>query len=429
MSEDTRDMLIRGIAAAKAQSKGEARFYLQWVLDAPDAEPEQIIEAWRGLAEVSDDPKEKRDCLEQALAHNPADPEARRALALLDGRLKPDDIVDPDRLPAAAPPATGATRRYVCTQCGGKRSFTPDGHALTCAYCGREEWLATAFERAMVLREQDLAVALATAKGHTMPTAVRSIRCQGCGASFVLAPETMSTMCAYCGSVYVAEQIETRELIEPAGVVPFGLNRDQALRAVLDWFRAEKLSLRGDPVPPNGVYLPVWTFDVTGEVGWNCLQEESEAWLPASGNRIVYENDLLVAASHTLSATLIAEINAFPLDGLAPYDARYLADWSAETYEISVGDASLVARWRILERERQVIPSTFLKPYRDLQVSGTRLVVESYKLILVPLWIAHYRMKGKQYTLVVNGRTGQLRAEKRTQGVREFLSGLLGNSG
>ena len=427
MSEDTRDLLVRGIAAARANSKDEARFYFKWVLRASDAEAEQIIEAWRGLADVCDDPKEKRECLEHLLAYNPADPEARRGLALLDGRLKPEDVVDPDHLPAPVAQPPPAVRRYVCPQCGGKMAFTPDGNALTCAYCGRREWLANVSGGGTPVEEQDFTIALATARGHTKPSAMCAIKCQGCGASFVLAPETISTTCAYCGSTYVAEQIETRELIEPEGIVPFVVNRDQALQAVLAWFRAEKLSLRGYPVPPNGVYLPVWTFDVAGEVEWNCLQEENDVWLPASGSRVIYENDLLVPASHTLSAALIDELNAFPLDNLVPYDTRYLVDWLAETYEIAVGDASLVARWRILDREKKAIPTTFLKPYKDLQTSSTRLTIESYKLILLPLWIAHYRMGGKQYTMVVNGRTGNLRGEKPVEGVRKILSGLLGN--
>ncbi len=429
MSDRTRDLLIRGIAAARGNSKDEARYYLKWVIDAPDVASEELIEAWRTLAEVSDDPKEKRNCLEQALAYDPADPQARRALALLDGRLKPEEIVDPDHMPAPAPQPAAPTRRYVCTHCGGAMAFTPDGNALTCEYCGQRQWLANVTNGAAILTEQDFTVALATAKGHTKPTATRTIKCQGCGASFVLAPDTISATCAYCGSAYVSEQIETRELIEPEGVVPFAVNRDQALRAVLAWFRAEKLSLRGNPVPPNGVYLPAWTFDVAGEITWNCLQEENDQWLPSSGSRVVSENDMLVAASHTLSATLIDEINAFPLANLAPYDARYLVDWAAETYGIPVSDASLVARGRIWERERRAISTTIFRPYKDLQVSATRLVVESYKLILLPLWIAHYRMQGKQYTIVVNGRTGNLRAEKPLQGIRKALANFLEDLG
>ncbi len=331
-------------------------------------------------------------------------------------------MANPDRRPARDASGAAAPRRYVCAQCGGTMTFTPEGTALLCAYCGQRQSLGD-LDEDVLLTEQNLIAALATAKGHTKPTATRAIQCQGCGASFALAPQTLATHCAYCGSPYVVERIETRELIEPSGVVPFALEHDDALRALLEWFRAENLSLRGDPVPPRGVYLPAWTFDLAGEITWACLQEENDAWLPASGTRVVYENDLLVAASHTLSALLIAEIDAFPLDALAPYDARYLVNWAAETYTLAVSDASLVARRRVLQREKRAIHNS-IKSYKDLRVSTARLVVESYKLILLPLWIAHYRMEGKQYTIVINGRTGSVRAEKPAQGLRQFLNWL-----
>ena len=61
MSDSARDLLVRGIAAAKAQDTDQARFYLEWVLRT-DASREQKIKAWLWLSEVSEDPDEKRDC-------------------------------------------------------------------------------------------------------------------------------------------------------------------------------------------------------------------------------------------------------------------------------------------------------------------------------------------------------------------------------
>jgi len=429
MSDDTRDLLVHGIAAAKAKSKDEARHYLQWVIDAPDAEQDQIAEAWRYLAQISDDPKEQRNCLEQVLAYNPADPAARRALAILNGELKPEDIVDPDRMPA---PATAQSaqpapaRRFVCAHCGGGMAFTPDGNALTCEYCGRRQSLADVTDASAMLEEQNFTVALATAKGHSTPVAVQSLKCQGCGASFVLSPQTLSTACPYCATAYAVEQSETRALIPPEGVIPFSVTQDQAQRAALDWYRAEGFRVLSSHALPTGVYLPVWTFDVGGEIVWNCLTQVGEAWLPQSGSALVYENDLLVAASHTLSAALIEEINGFPLDRLTPYDPRYIADWPAETYQISVSNASLVARWRIFDKMRPRVEASMSDSYRNLQLSATRLVIESYRLILAPLWIARYRCENRWYTLVVNGQRGTVRGETPRQGVSGWLSNLLG---
>ncbi len=442
MSDRTRDLLVHGIAAVKGNSKAEARHYLEWVIEAPDSNADEIADAWRYLADIEDDPKKKRECLDHSLALNPMDPEARRELAILNGQLKPEEIVNPDHLPAPMPADAAQPRRYVCAQCGGKMAYSPDGTTLTCAYCGRRQSLANVKDDSVLLEEQNFTVALATAKGHTKPTAQRSLKCQGCSASFVLSPETLSITCPYCASAYVVEQTETRILIEPEGIVPFAVPREEALKKLLGWFRAEKFSLRGNPVPPNGVYLPIWTFDIGGEVLWNCMQEEdamwtpnagnllarhTKVWVPASGSRMIYENDLLVPASHSLSAPLIAALSTFPLERLTPYDPRYLVDWPAETYQVAVGDASLVARWRILDRERRVIVDTLFKPYKDLQVSATRVVIESFKLILLPVWIARYTIDKKNYALVINGQTGELRAEKPAQGIGKLFSALLGD--
>ena len=84
MSSSARDLLVRGIAAAKTKDIDEARFYLEWVLRT-DANRQQRIKAWYWLSEISDDPAEKRDLLENILVHEPGHAEARRSRAILDG--------------------------------------------------------------------------------------------------------------------------------------------------------------------------------------------------------------------------------------------------------------------------------------------------------------------------------------------------------
>ncbi len=430
MSDSTRDLLVRGIAAAKGNSKQEARFYLEWVLRAPDAEPSQLQEAWKQLAEITDDPKKKRDCLEQALAYDPTDPEARRALAILDGKLKPEDIVNPDRSTAPAPPASPQrvqARRFVCTNCGGKMAFATDGNMLVCAYCGRRQSVLSAMDEGAMVAEQDFIVALATAQGHAMPVATQALKCQGCGASFILSPQTLSTACPYCASAYVVEQTETRALIPPEGVVPFSVTQDEAQRAVLDWYRSQGFKVLSVKALPSGVYLPWWTFDVDGEITWNCLVKQNDAWESRSGSQVVYENDLLIAASHTLSAELTATIDKAPLAQIVPYDARYLAGWPAETYQISVSDASLAVRSRVLAKTRPQIEAGITESFKNLQLNPLKMVIESYKLILVPMWIARYRYDQVWYNVVVDGRTGVARGEKPRQGVSGWLSGLIGS--
>jgi DNA-directed RNA polymerase subunit RPC12/RpoP len=430
MSKSARDLLVRGIAAAKAGSKDEARYLLEKMLMVnPTAD--QCADAWVWLGEISDDPARKRDCLENALSYNPAHPIARRELAVIDGRLKTEEIVDPDRIitPAPEAPQAAHARRFVCRQCGGRMAFTPDGKTLTCTYCDRKLSLMQAIKEGAQVEEQDFTVALATAKGHTHPVATQALNCQGCGAAFLLPTRMLSSKCPYCGSAYVTERVETQELIPPEGIVPFGINQEKALQAVRQWLQAEGGDARALTAPPTGVYFPVWTFDIGGEIPWRYLEEVNDRWVPRTGSKVIVEDDLVVPASRALPASLATALIEFRLgEGeVVPYHPAYLADWPAETYEIPVANGSLVARRRVLDEARKQVTYGAFGNTKDVRVSSSRLVIESFKLVLLPLWIARYRDKDKQYTIVVNGQTGAVHGQKPARGFRKLWAWLMGD--
>src|SRR5512135_1544190 len=117
MSDSARDLLIRGLAAAKGtrpQDKQEARFYLQWVLDTFDADFEERQKANLELALLEEDPAKRRGYLGAVLAIDPSNAEARRELAILDGKLRREDIVDAKVSEAPqSPSAQARPRRYV----------------------------------------------------------------------------------------------------------------------------------------------------------------------------------------------------------------------------------------------------------------------------------------------------------------------------
>src|SRR5437867_10730680 len=130
MSDDERgrDLLVRGIAAAKAGSKDEARFFLLQAL-RQDVAIASRVQAWRYLSELSDDPAEKRRYIGQILAVEPLDGLARRELALLDGRLKTGALVDPEHIPRADRSSVVATGgpALTCRRCGSARLVLAPG--------------------------------------------------------------------------------------------------------------------------------------------------------------------------------------------------------------------------------------------------------------------------------------------------------------
>jgi tetratricopeptide (TPR) repeat protein len=104
-------LLQHGIAAARAGRKEEARQYL---LQATDLD-ERNEQAWLWLSGVVESFEDRRVCLENVLAINPANPHARQGLRWLDEHAPPPAPAAEERCPRCQlpVPSSGA----VCPQC------------------------------------------------------------------------------------------------------------------------------------------------------------------------------------------------------------------------------------------------------------------------------------------------------------------------
>lgn len=460
MDSGARDLLTRGVAAAKAGDKDEAIFYLEWVLRS-ESSHSQKIRAWEYLAEVYDDPKKQRDCLEEIILREPGNTVARRGLAILNGDLQAAEVIDAThqaRQQASQPQHADletamhgpdqpqgeetTAKRFICQSCGGPLSYKADGRELRCDYCDRELSLYQAIQEGAMVEEKDFAVALATAKGHTAPVEMQALTCQGCSAPFILNADVLSITCPYCNSAHVIEERETRQLIPPEAVIPFTVTEKQAKAVYYNWLKKKKLFGEVQVSAPKGFYLPVWTFDIAGSVtGWARGYGKGAKGLqmPAQQvERAVFYNDIPVAATRRLKKRLAEEIHNFNQSELQPYAPGYLADWPAATYQVNAADASLVARKYAWEDVQSVVAPQLRDqvsgPFGssadvEMNLSSANMYVEVFKLILVPLWLMHYRHKEHQnrvFDVIVNGQNAHVRGETPHSGLRRFFNRVLG---
>jgi ribosomal protein S27AE len=425
---DTRLLLVEGVAAARAGEHGAARRYLERLLRAEPV-PDERVEACLWLSRISNDEQEKRQYLQEVLARRPGEPRARRELAILDGRLQPEEIVDPETLKAPAPTEqTPAARRFTCPRCAARMVFTPDGKALYCEHCGYGQTPEPAGE----VEEHDFIVAMARAEGHRQPVGMQTLQCDSCSASFFLAPTALSFTCPYCGATYSLSGGTTQSLIPPDLTIPFAVTEEAAQKRIDDWLRNKGIGRRARV---HALYLPLWTFDVGGAIHWSGYRQvqrkpgridvDGPVFAPEreEGDYAILLDDYPVAASKALPVALHPLLQRFDFDAAVPFDASYLANWPAQTYEITVGDASLAARRAAFERhEKQVRRS--LARLQQLRLSPAHIDILSYRLLLVPLWLAHFEHDAKRYTVAVDGQTGTVLGEEPPQGLRAALSRL-----
>ena len=430
-----RQLLKAGIIDAKAGHRESARRYLDRAVYI-SGDHDVLAEAWFWMSEILDDPAEKRKALENCLAHDLQHARARRALAILDGRLKADEIVNPDQLPPAPAILRSANaERFMCPKCGGRMSFAPDGQSLVCEYCTRNQKFIA---QPGTAEEKDFIIAMATGRGHGRPLGQQIFHCEGCGCEFILPPGQISYTCIYCGSPHVVIWDSQEQILAPDGILTHGFDQDRAFKILKDWVQANGIKPEKKVDTPRGVYLPLWTFDLGGEieyVGETIDQDDLQfgrkypKMVRVTGSYPVQVNDIPIPASRKLSAVFLKLIPTYELKGIRPYDPRYLTNWPAEVYDIPLAEASLDARAQALSRYKRELPG-LLDPIKVISTSSAKMMVDSFRLNLLPVWVTEMFFAGREHLALINGQNGRVASDlpekkQESKGLMEWLNDLI----
>lgn len=434
-SDYGRELLKSGIIEAKAGHKDTALRYLDRAAYMSH-DHDVLAETWFWISQLIDDKVEKRKALENCLAHDLQHARARRALAILDGKLKADEIVDPDHLPLPPEGLRAAdAERFMCPKCGGRMTFSPDGQSLTCEYCSRNQKFAA---QPGTADEKDFIVAMATARGHGKPLNQQVFHCEGCGCEFILPPNQISTTCVYCGSPHVVNWESEEQLLAPDGIIPHQFDQQRAIKYLVEWVEKNKIQPEKKVDLPRGVYLPLWTFDLGGEIRYTGEVIENTDDIFGQGAREtrmrrvsdsypVLINDLPIPAARKLSGVFQQLIPTFELKAVKPYEAGYLANWPAEVYDIPMAEASLDARVQALARYKRELP-VLIEPAQLISTSSSKMMVESFRLTLLPVWMTELPFNGREHLVLINGMNGTVKSdlpENGSGGLMEWLGDLI----
>ena len=428
-----KELLKNGIIEAKAGNKDSARRYFDRATYM-SSDHEVMAEAWFQMSLVTDDPAEKRQALENCLSNDLQHARARRALAILDGKLKPDEIVDPDALPAApAHLSQTDAQRFMCPKCGGRMTFAPDGQSLVCEYCSRNQSLHTQAPA----KQEDFIVAMATARGHDKPLAEQVFQCQGCGAQFILAPDQLSAVCVYCGSPHVVNLEKSKDLIAPDGIVPFTFDQKHAVQLLINWVEENQIKPEKQVEQPRGLYLPLWTFDLGGAIDYTGeMVDQDDIGFGRRQPKMIQVNDsypLLIhdcpiPASRKCSAPFMRLIPTFDLKAVQPYDPRYLSDWPAELYDIPMADASLDARSQTVSMVKRDLPRK-AGLVKLISTSSANMTIDSFRLNLLPIWMTEIWLENRSHLILISGQNDTVQSDVIIKSdkphIKEWLSNLL----
>ncbi|MFO1498906.1 MAG: zinc ribbon domain-containing protein [Verrucomicrobiota bacterium] len=306
--------------------------------------------------------------------------------------------------------------------------------ALVCPYCSTAA-PAQVDAATGEIHEHDLVTALRDyAQEHRgWKTQRISVKCQSCQAISVFEGGRVAQRCDFCGSTAIVPY-EIKPPVQPESLLPFKVPEATVRESMRQWyasrwFAPNRLKTRALTDQVNGIYLPYWTFDAAAHADWTAesgyyyytTETERDAngqtrtrqvrhvrWQSSAGALDHAFDDELVCASVGVNEELLRGIEPFPTKELTAYSPSYLSGWLVEQYQIDLIAAAQRSREK-MEAELRALCAAQVPgdTHRNLQVYS-RYANQTFKHILVPVWLLTFNYGADSYQAVINGYTGRI---------------------
>lgn len=320
-----------------------------------------------------------------------------------------------------------------CSQCGAELKYSPGTDHLLCPYCNHRESIDA---KDQGIEELDIREYLKDMGSVSHSEEIAVLHCENCGAPQHVQENYQSLQCVYCSNPLVIEDAKTEKWILPGAVLPFQIGKEKSHQMFKDWVASlwfapnvlKEVSI--DPQKTKGLYLPYWTFDAqlqatySGERGTYYYETENYTatengrrvrrsrqvrktrWSSASGEISGFIDDTMVSASRKHRGILPRAVAGWDLKLLEPFDNRYLSGFITEKYTLPLEEGNAESH---LEARRMAEIWACQDIGGDTQRIHTlnpKISEETFKHILVPLFVSTYKYNDKVYHFYINGQSG-----------------------
>lgn len=332
--------------------------------------------------------------------------------------------------------AEDKTQSFACPNCGANVSYDVSAGGIACEYCG---YVAPVKAVRLGKSADEFEFTLETISQSDRGWGVERqiLHCKSCGGRLSLPEGAISTSCPFCASNKVNLSKSQEDSLSPRFLVPFKITREQLQPLATTWlgkgwFHPAELSANTIIRRFTGVYLPFWTFDARVDANWRAQvgYEKTErfynanekrwetrtriVWRWENGDVRVNIDDLLVTGSHRdhINHHILDQLYPYHMDSLVAYEPNYLAGWQAQAYETTLTEAWETGKTIIREKARKAcyadIPTHHV---RNFSMSAD-FSDETWRYILLPIYLSSYKYEDKIFQVMVNGQTGATAGQK-----------------
>ena len=323
-----------------------------------------------------------------------------------------------------------STNHCNCPSCGGIPEFDPQKQCLICPYCNTVVNVAKNDN----LEEQSVADLLANT---AVWTETEVVECANCGSREVISKGELCTNCPFCGTTNI---VKTSEIVgmKPHGICTFQKTLSDATEQAKTWAKKQwftpnafKKSVNVDNI--KGIYSPSFTFDCDTTTtyegrlgdrrtsGFGDNKKTYTHYFKISGTFPRKFDDLLIHTSQNIPPLVMQELEPFPTSEASQFDEKLLTGYTAST---SAKDGQTVVS-DFEGRSAQIIKKEILSKYHydfvDYFHPNTIYTNRTFKHLLLPVYVGHYKYKNKNYNFYVNGCTGKVSGKTPKSGIKILL--------
>lgn len=337
---------------------------------------------------------------------------------------------------------------FPCPGCNSQLYFSPKLQQLECEHCGTKVAIDKATD---LIKENSLHQQMAGATDPSVTVEQLVYKCGRCGSQSVFTTETPTFICSFCNFEAVNPVAYKTRIIQPSGMVPFKVDKQHSIDIFKTWVGKGwwapgdlKQFARHDAL--HGIYLPFWTYDAQTNSEWSgyggryyyvtehytdsqgkrqSRQVQHTEWIYRSGTYDHFFDDILIGGATELSQNEYESIFPYKLEELVNFDAKYLSGWKADVYDVAVNEGYDKAEAMMKDAIYNACANLCrIDTYRNLNVD-TSYSNQTYKHILLPLWMCTYAYKNKTYHFLINGQTGKIHGKKPVSAAKVVLVILL----
>jgi len=359
------------------------------------------------------------------------------------------ESTDPDVIvyaPAPEQPKIEPEKSYDCPNCGANNAYDVSAGGIACEYCG---YIAPVRSKNVGRQADEFEFTLETISRSNQGWGIKrkELACDSCGAQISLPESALSTACPFCASNQVSIRVSLDEFLRPRYLVPFKVTPEETRQAVTEWlgkgwFHPSELSGSTILQRAQGVYLPFWTFDTRVDAHWraevgyqkterhyNASQKRWETrtridWRWENGDvRLNIDDFLMVGSRDThISHRILERLYPYDLKALVTYAPDYLVGWQAQAYETTLTEAWESAKLAIREQSKKACRQDIASAHvRNFSMSAD-FADESWRYILLPVYLSTFKFEDKTYQVMVNGQTGAAAGQKPVEWWKVWLA-------